>query len=372
MPYKPSSPILIITLGSFNKRSGGDSAYKSEEALHSRLPKSYGELLLQTRHKAYKWLTGEQHAEWNGIPLAQLEWNQGLIDGPDLGASNKSAQYLPAISRFEGRFFQTVGTDRRKRLSESPHHVLFLCGLYGLISPLEPIQMYSCPVDHGWRVFDIWDEHLTNILLAYIHEHNISRVFDLTAMSARRKLIGWGAVRQALPGNVLHASGSMSAGDDLLVPFGALMRDRFLPGSVDKLLSIGYESSLESVGQSIWFRDKPSPRANEPRETMASITLADELDRKRRGVAQLLNRLGAHGRPHHELYGECIWRLRRAGIITLETADDMRTIGDLRNQVQYTSQRDPTEDELRQVRDAWRRIRLAFPKEILGIPEFQA
>ena len=74
-------------------------------------------------------------------------------------------------------------------MAESKHHLLLLSGLYGLLRPLEPIQLYSCPLKY--QIAEFWDEDdlLTDVFCEYIRNQRIAKVIDLTAMDAYRKLI---------------------------------------------------------------------------------------------------------------------------------------------------------------------------------------
>ena len=83
--------------------------------------------------------------ELQGNLLSEHNFNRALNKGTDFGGHH-TADYLPAVHRYDGRFFLALGTDGRKNLDGSRHHTLFLSGLYGLLCPSEPIQLYSCPL----------------------------------------------------------------------------------------------------------------------------------------------------------------------------------------------------------------------------------
>ena len=75
------------------------------------------------------------------------------------------------------------GVEGKEKLLRSQHHVLILSGLYGLVTPTEPIQLYSCPIEEGLKIQEIWKKHnsLTRILVEYIKINKIKRVFDFTS-----------------------------------------------------------------------------------------------------------------------------------------------------------------------------------------------
>ena len=104
------SRILIVTLGSMHQLAGGTSDYLEHSSILSQLPVEAKTLLLETRAKALTWLQQDKTAKWQGILLSQHEYNKNVVYGRDFGGDDRRAQYLPALRRFEGRFYQTLGT----------------------------------------------------------------------------------------------------------------------------------------------------------------------------------------------------------------------------------------------------------------------
>ena len=92
---------------------------------------------------------------WQGVALPELVYNRHLASGPDFGGDSRP-RYRPAVERYGGRFFLGLGSDRAGALRASPHHLLLLSGLYGVVRPFEPIQLYSCPL--ASRVAQLWRE----------------------------------------------------------------------------------------------------------------------------------------------------------------------------------------------------------------------
>ena len=131
---------------------------------------------------------------------------------------------MPALDRYQGRFFQTLGKNGKELLINSNHHTLFISGLYGLIRPLEPIQLYSCPLKAP--VADIWfeNEFLTEILKEYINRYPNFASFRSNPVAAYRYLIDWSAITK-LGVDVLHCFDIMSAGDYSLIPFANLFKE---------------------------------------------------------------------------------------------------------------------------------------------------
>ena len=116
------------------------------------------------------------------------------------------------MERYEGRFFLGMGSDRAAALRASSHHLLLLSGLYGVLRPFEPIQLYSCPL--ASRVAELWQDDgvLTDVLSNYVVEHSIEWIIDLTAVDAYRRLVDWEEI-SGYSVQVLHCFHVMGAGD---------------------------------------------------------------------------------------------------------------------------------------------------------------
>ncbi len=347
MAYNPSSSILFITLGSMHQLSGGEAEYSEQDSITSRLPTRS---LLKFRSEAFEWLKGDATAKWKGVVVSQLKSNRALVKGRDFKGNDDRARYFPALQRFKGRFFRALEREGWISLYQSRHHVLFLCALYGLMTPVEPIQMYDCPLQMDWPLFDVWTENdsLTNVLLAYIEKNNIARVFDLTATEVRRRLISWPTIHHRLEGNVLHCFDTTGAGDDALIPFADFMKNYLLRATPDELMRITPEKEMGDV----IFRKISLPRSDMPHETEINLNnQADDIDRKRRGVIRFLDRVeGAHGR--YERLAVRIDRVSGERMITEKVAERMRVITRLRNAVVYREHQ-LTRQETKRIQDAW-------------------
>ena len=78
-------------------------------------------------------------ADWQGVPLKNLDYNRDLVKGAEFGG-RKDAAYMPALDRYEGRFFQALG-DAGKAHCRSNDSLLIVSGLYGLLRTSEPMQL---------------------------------------------------------------------------------------------------------------------------------------------------------------------------------------------------------------------------------------
>ena len=245
MSYRPSSMVMFLAICSLNKARGGEPQYDQQDSIVSVLPSEVGGEFLKRREQLRQLVKRAKDLDWQGVPLSELEFNQSLAQGRDFGGDH-TAEYYPALRRYEGRFFQTLGIDGKHKLELSRHHSLFLSGLYGLVRPLESIQLYSCPVKP--QVADLWVEGdlLTDVLCEYIRQCQIARVFDLTALVAYRNLIDWSKVT-ANGTDVLHCFHIMSAGDYALVPFAQLLKNVLLEAPEDTLISLEPETKMGNI-----------------------------------------------------------------------------------------------------------------------------
>ena len=143
-------------------------------------------------------------------------------------------------------FFLALGTDGRENLAGSRHHTLFLSGLYGLLCPSEPIQIYSCPLSA--QVAERWnsDSLLTELLCEYMRRYRVAKIFDLTGVDAYRRLIDWPQVAET-GAEVLHCFSTSAAGDSALPYFGKLLASDLLDLSEDELVGVQPETEVGNV-----------------------------------------------------------------------------------------------------------------------------
>ena len=276
--YQPHSKILILTICSLNKKAGGTARYNEKAALSFKLGPESKNILLKNRNDALDLLWSGK-IKWQGVPLQKLDYNKDLNRGEDFGGKPDFARYLPAINRYNGRFFGALGKEGRDKLLRSRHHVLFMSGLYGLVMPMEPIQLYSLPIEGKSKVKEIWKRNngLTKILLDYIKIHGIKRVLDLTSRIDYRELIDWNTVTSDTATEVFYCFSVMGAGEDALIPFGKLMKNFMLEASEEELLAIEPETEMYGV----IIRDIPETWDSLPKEELIRLRRAE------REIAQL-------------------------------------------------------------------------------------
>ena len=266
--YSPDSSVLFVTICSLHKKKGGIQEYNAEQSMMSRVSPETAQNLITSRDEVRS-LIWNGSVEWQGIETAELEYNSNLGPGKDFGGTADWVDYLPAIDRYTGRFYRTLGQEGIQKLLSSHHHVLFISGLYGVVTPVEPIQLYSCPVVGTTDVKKVWSRSgaITDTLVDYIQKNNISRVYDFTATADYRDLVDWNRINEETEADVLYCFTKMSAHDYALIEFGDLFRDHFLEGTEDHLLKI--EPGMEFEG--VVFRDVPETLPSLPHEKEIEI-----------------------------------------------------------------------------------------------------
>ncbi len=113
----PSSSILIVTLGSLHQLDGGTDVFKEQDSVLSRLPDDSRSELINKRGEAFRWLKNDRAARWQGIPIADHEYNRRLVRGREFGGNEKDALYRPALERFQGEFYLALGIEGRQAAS---------------------------------------------------------------------------------------------------------------------------------------------------------------------------------------------------------------------------------------------------------------
>ena len=241
---RPSN-ILFLATCSLTKTCGGSSHYDVSSAVTSYASPELGNRLLERRNEIRELIKGSRDLEWQGISLTDLEFNRDLAKGQDFGGQ-RTKSFLPAIHRYQGRFYQALGGAGRQALEEGRHGLLIISGLYGLVRPTESIQLYSCPLSA--KVAEIWDKDslLTDMISAYIERYEVLRVFDMLAIEAYRKLIDWQVIRESGV-DVLHCFDVMSSGESALTSLGMLFGSDLVTRTEDGLIGLADGDRLKST-----------------------------------------------------------------------------------------------------------------------------
>lgn len=135
------SKVLILAICSNHKvRSAERAEWTSTWPVASLLPERHRDALLSGR-RFVRWIVNGNAVSRDGKLLREIPYNADLVDGPDFGGSQTHGGYLPALQRYDGRFYRELGgTSERAALSfRIRHHLLIVSGLYGLLTPTERI-----------------------------------------------------------------------------------------------------------------------------------------------------------------------------------------------------------------------------------------
>lgn len=261
--YEPTSKVLIITICSFTKKEGGTHGYDYDASLLKSLRNNAREKLVERRREVFEQLwKGEFLSQ--GISAKELEYNKTLQLGHDFGGSKSVGRYLPALARYSGRFYSALGKNGKINAIKSKHHFLIQSGLYGLIQPLEPIQLYSVPIEKDSVVQKLWirDDILTDILLDYVKAHQIRRVFEFTSRRDYRDIINWKKMVRVTGPQVFHCFSIYASGADSLRFFGNFMKKYLFKASEEELMDIEPDTVLDGI----LFRAIPQTLETLPQE----------------------------------------------------------------------------------------------------------
>jgi len=295
-----TSDVLFLTVCSYAKAPGGKAGGYAEGASFPAALKAMGAgKLADELHKRRSRLRGLVADTDNATKklyrddtlLSKLPSNEALRVGPDFGKAKhgREIEYYPAIQRYDDTFYRTLGpvSERTALLAQSPHHLLIVSGLYGLVCPDEPIQNYDVNVPEHPKISATWkrDNLLTDALVTYIRHHNIRVVFELIADPAYIRLFDWDDIqRQLLPhGKVLHWECENLTGAAQLYYFGLLTKRLLLvPAPQLSRLVANHSESVGSYREKVWFRRFPARRSSE-----IAATRLDMMARMRGNIMSL-------------------------------------------------------------------------------------
>ena len=271
--------ILFLCCCSNRKLAGGERAYRPVNSMPLSVP-NQSRTLLEARQSVFQRIE-DGALSTQGTPLRELPYNAHprLVPGPDLGGE-ANGQYMPAMTRYRGRFYQELDPDEAGVLVESPHHWLIASTLYGLVTPAEPIQRYSCHTLDDPGISEIWTKQvlLTSVLLDYVRTFGVGLIVDLVADASYHDLFDWERVSRHA--QILRAFGAQNAGPGLLPALGFLARDRLLHVPPGELFEIEehetYITDYEDVVLTRSYRAPPDQFLGEPPAREESLDLQDE------------------------------------------------------------------------------------------------
>ena len=278
--------VVFISICTRQKNEGGSPGYHPELAIESKIDPELRSRLLGIRTAIQNRLREE--IEFDGIAIE--EENDNLIPAMDFGREDSGdALYLPAIDRYNGRFFNNRtglgvrgddGLTGKERLRRNGHPLLILSGLYGIVEADEPIQNYSCPIDHkSIDVQKIWRSNgvISQAIVEYISTLKqtqgieVRRIIDLTAMKIYRDLVDWSAIHHQTRAEVLHCFHRKLAGDTALEAFATFFRDYLLMLSTEELLALEPDRRISFGKEHFVLTAKTDPPEGWARESIGTI-----------------------------------------------------------------------------------------------------
>lgn len=240
--FNPTSPVLIITVDTNHKTKENESKqYNSQDGIcFSGISTDNVAALTKYRREIFP-LLKENKIHWPEDEN-ELFINQSLRNGKDFFGNDEDAQYLPAISRLIGGVFGAMGERRKELIQTSAHHFLVVSAAYGLLTPFEPIQYYSCQFGDYNATYDIWtrQNQISELLIDYIQKHGIKRIFDFTYCStfAYHECFDWSLISKKTGSDIFHAYHRWGKGDAALIFFGSFIRDRIIPAATNDLMAM--------------------------------------------------------------------------------------------------------------------------------------
>jgi len=240
-----SQSIILLVSCSNHKLQGGTEYYDSMNTVRSSLGKEDKSYLLESRKAAIDHIRRGGFTR-HGKRIIDLPYNADLRVSEDFGGNEKGL-FLPAYKRYTGRLYKEIPDDSWKTRTQD---VLILSGLYGLLTPEEPIQRYSLHLADSRIISDIWENGLTILLAEYVRKNNLATIVDCLGENLYRNLIDWKYLKEFA--EVFHAFGNQNAGPSVLTAIGYFLSKAGLATNEKDFLSLinnecGYETPYEKL-----------------------------------------------------------------------------------------------------------------------------
>jgi cytoplasmic iron level regulating protein YaaA (DUF328/UPF0246 family) len=274
--YSPKSHVLILIIDSFHKtRENQNSLYiPSNSMFNANISDSMKKILIKNRRKIFHHLKQDEIL-WPGCEKEIKIINKDLKFGKDFFGNDETAVYLPALERYYGDFYDGLGNERKDIIKKSPHHLLILSALYGLLRPFEDIQDYACQFGDKNLAYDVWtsNHEISKIFADYIINNNISLIFDFTTCSvvAYHECINWDFVKSVTNAKIIHCYHQYASGDKALKSMGKYVSNHMLNQTEELLQNL----SPKTIQNNIEFTDYIQLSEN---ETLRRIIEKGETD----------------------------------------------------------------------------------------------
>jgi cytoplasmic iron level regulating protein YaaA (DUF328/UPF0246 family) len=363
--------ILILAICSNHKiKMDKNIDYTASQSIEKFLTEESAEEMYEARRQIRDLITSNRVAR-DGKPLNEMPYNQDIVDGMDFRGPVKRGNYLPALQRYDGGFYKGFGVDKARcqYLDEGKfkHEMLIVSGLYGLLTIAEPIQCYSCNVTDHQDIEERWkkDSLLTRLIVEYIKERGIVKVFDFMGVERYRDMIDWDMIRGATKDivetkdKVLHCYSKQFAGTDILPSLGLLAKKFLVEKHKPELWKIGNKQTEELENDEIVFLSSREPGKDLAREIPERAKRASEMDkigRMRRNISMFLKvALGDElYKSKHEFSGRVAALKSRKFAEDRDVVRDMEAFGRLRNDNEYDERLSP--EDLQEIREHYSAI----------------
>jgi len=351
---------LILTICSNHKREKGQAKQYDANArkVADILSPSMQQKLYEARDRAFNHITDSTR---EGKFPAGRPRNKELKRGPDIdpNSENRDGHYMPALKRYDGRFYKTfkdsvgdVDQCVRRLSNASKNHLLIVSGLYGLLTPTEPIQKYSCDVTDEPEINRIWRDGslLTKLVISYIHESGITRIFDLMADETYRHLIDWESVDHESYGTVFYARCHNQTGADMLPELGHAAGRLFSEQPEPNWSDIAFNHPVAGItfgsDESEWIPGVASSKRE--KLVLWAIPMV-------KNIEVFLDKEGVHKDPRHYSVANRIVTFRNERNKNVSVAKDMKAVNDFRNKLVHKNHA-PGKPEIQQVKNCYRKI----------------
>jgi len=225
------SALLYLIACSNTKIAGGAPRYGSERCIARVLADSSQCYLMGTRRIILNHIR-QGGSTRQGKELRELPYNSDLRDSRDFRGEEQGL-FLPAHSRYVGRLYSEISEgawENRK------HLVLIVSGLYGLLLPDEPIQLYSLDLRDSRITNDVWEDGLSLLLEEYVKGNRINVIVDCIGEKSYRSVFDWDHIRNI--GDVFHIFGSQNAGPSVLRAVGSFLDSVGLRWTENELIGL--------------------------------------------------------------------------------------------------------------------------------------
>jgi len=276
--YQPESNILIVTICSFTKKEAGESVYDKKFSIFKDIKNQTSLNLLSKRNEILSHLWNGDF-DTQGQSVSEHEYNKGLTKGADFGGKESIGSYLPALARYDGRFYRALGKEGKTKVVKSKHHLLIQTGLYGLVKPLESIQLYSVPIEKDSLVQKIWKrgDVLTQVIIDYVKKNQISRIFDFTSRKDYRDVINWQKISHNTGAQIFYCFSLLAGGADSLIFYGEFLREYLLNASENELLQIEPDTEQDKIlFRSIAQTFETSPKEDSTSDQIFEAPISDK------------------------------------------------------------------------------------------------